>query len=345
MSVDLFRTAISRLRKSDAFNKGQLDRVYLYNWGEPFLAPAINEYLEVLKEHGLFAVISSNFQKVPPLRKENLPVINEVLFSLSGMSDETYGRIHGGSISQVQANFEVFNAELKRYSPQSKVFMSWHRYTFNEHEFWDAFKYSRRHGIGFIPSVAFLNDLVELIQAAGDRLPADRKEAAQRDIFLDHMVESIGSYREGGPSYDCPAWDDVVIDERGRLLICCGTDYQSAVGHAVETSYDEMRANKKNSSLCKACKEKGVAEWGHNNFHDHNQLPWPAGGGLDFARLKLTYNRLRIKSDIRHALNSSGLGEALLRVYRKLKRSSAISPSGERLTTTVGQAFGPDERG
>lgn len=321
MAPELFRKIVSHLSQSESFIKRKVDRIYLYNWGEPFLAPSINEYLEILREHDLFAVISSNFQRVPEIKKENLPVINEVLFSLSGMTDETYGRIHGGPTRVVFDNFEAFWSDLKRYSPRSKVFMSWHRYTFNEHEFWKAYGYSRRQGIGFIPSVAFLNDLIELIQAAGGRLPADRKQDAQRDLFFDHMVDSIVQYQDGGSDYTCPAWDDVVVDETGRLLICCGTDANSAVGNVFDTTYDEMRQRKIQSGLCKACKEKGVAEWAHNNFHDRNQLPWPAGGGIDRLRLKLTYNKLKVKSDIRHVLNNVVFGDAVLGIYRKLKYS------------------------
>ena len=315
MPVDTFRETISRLSKSEAVKDKKIDRVYLYNWGEPFLSPFMNEYLEILREHGLYAVISSNFQKVQPIREENFSVINEVLFSLSGMTEVTYGRIHG-DFRKVLSNFEAFNSDLKKYSPQTKVFMSWHRYRFNEHEFWEAYRYSRRHGVGFIPSVAFMNDLGELIQASTDRLPEHRKEEAERDIYLDHMVESITSYKEDGPDYDCPAWDDVVVDERGRLLICCGTDAQSAVGDIHETPYGEMRENKINAPLCKACKKTGVAEWAHNNHHDHNQLPWPSGGGLDALRLTLSRNFLKYKSDIRHVLNKSKFGEPILDIYR-----------------------------
>lgn len=321
MSVDLFRQTLARIRKSDAYLKGRVDRVYLYNWGEPFLAPKFNEYLEMLKDAGLYAVVSSNFQKVPVIRKDLLPVINEVLFSTSGMTQETYGRIHGPDVKSVFANFEAFKAELNRYSPKAKIFMSWHRYRFNEHEFWDAYNYTRKHGFGFIPSVAFLNDLTELIQAASDKLTKERKQDAQRDMYFDHMVDSISSYKEGGSDYDCPAWDDVVVDEKGRLLICCGTDSATSVGNVLESNYEEMRQRKVDSAFCRACKKTGVAEWAHNNFHDHNQLPWPTGGGLANLRLKLTYNKLKIKSDIRHMLNNVAFGEALLGVYRKLKHA------------------------
>jgi hypothetical protein len=236
------------------------------------------------------------------------------------MSQGTYGRIHGGSIDTVLANFETFHAQLRRYSPTSKIFMSWHRYTFNEHEFWSAYRYCRDKGIGFIPSVAFLNDLVELIQAAGGHLPDDRRQDAQRDIFFDHMVEAIRSYRGGASEYRCPAWDDVVVDERGRMLVCCGTDAQTSVGDALALSYEEMRRRKMQSSICRACKEKGVAEWAHNNFHDRNQLPWPPGGGMDRVRLRASYVRLRLKNDARHLLNQSAVGGLVIEAYRRFQR-------------------------
>lgn len=319
MSVDLFRATIARLVQSDAFIKGRFNRVYLYNWGEAFLAPRLNEYLSILKDHGLYAVISSNFQKAPVVDEQYLPVINEVLFSLSGMTQDTYGRIHGGSLERVFANFEAFRAQLNRHSPRATVFIAWHRYTFNEDQFWAAYRYSRQQDVGFIPSVAFLADLVELVQAASNKLPEQRKQDATRDLYYQHMVDSMGSYQKGGASYDCPAFDDIVIDEHGKMLLCCGTDSQYTIGHALETNFDEMRQRKVSAPFCKACTEKGVAEWGHNNHHAHNQLPWPAGGGVDFLRLKWTYNRLRIKNDIRHLLNRLPAGDALLEAYQKVR--------------------------
>ena len=43
MPVDIFRETISRLGKSEAVKDKKIDRVYLYNWGEPFLSPFMNE--------------------------------------------------------------------------------------------------------------------------------------------------------------------------------------------------------------------------------------------------------------------------------------------------------------
>lgn len=320
MPADLFRQIITHLRQSVAFVK-KVDRVYLYNWGEPFLCPAINEYLEILKENGLYAVISSNFQKVPVIRPENFPVINEVLFSLSGMTQDTYGRIHGGQIEKVLKNFEGFREQMRQYAPKSKLFMAWHRYRFNEHEFWQAYQYSKKQGVGFIPSVAFLNDLAELIQAASEKMPAARKADAERDLYFDHMVNSFHQYRDGGALYDCPAWDDIVVDEQGRLMICCGTDAKTAVGTVLETTYEHMRQKKIDSALCKVCKTTGVAEWAHNNHHDRNQLPWPSGGGMAALRLRMTYDRMKLKNDVRHVLNKVAFGETILDVYRKFRHS------------------------
>jgi hypothetical protein len=264
---------------------------------------------------------------VPKIHDDNFPVINEVLFSLSGMTQGTYGRIHGGDIVDVLANFEAFNAKMKRFAPRATIFMAWHRYTFNESEFWDAYRYSRTQGVGFIPSVAFLNDLAELIQAGSNRLPADRRENAERDLFFEHMVNTIGSYSKGGAEYDCPAWDDVVVDEQGRLLICCGTDSQSAVGRALDMSFEDMREKKIRSGLCKVCKDTGVAEWAHNNHHERNQLPWPSGGGVDRLRLKMAVNKVRVKTDIRATLDRAPFGETLLDVYRKWKHAPGRTAS------------------
>ena len=240
------------------------------------------------------------------------------------MSDSTYGRIHGGPVDVVLKNFEAFNAELTEYSPSSKIFMSWHRYRFNEHEFWPAYHYSRQQKIGFIPSVAFLNDLIELIQAAADKLPADRKSDAERDMFFEHMVNTIESYTSGGKDYDCPAWDDIVVDEKGRLLICCGTDSNSAVGDVLKTSFQEMRDNKIRSGSARCARKRASPSGPTTIFTITISCAWPDGGGLNHLRLKLTYNKLKVKSDIRHVLNKVAFGDVILDAYRKLKAYSQI---------------------
>lgn len=320
MPPELFRDIIAHLRATVPVAK-KVDRVYLYNWGEPFLAPALNDYLETLKSHGLYAVISSNFQKLATIKPENLPVIDEVLFSLSGLTQDTYGRIHGGQIEKVLVNFETFLAEFKRHAPKSRVFMAWHRYRFNEHQFWPAYRYSRAKGVGFLPTVAFLNDLPELVQAASDKMPAARKADAERDLYFTHMVNSFKQYRDGAELYDCPAWNDVVVDEQGRLLICCGTDGKTAVGSVLDTDYEVMRQRKIASALCQVCKTTGVAEWAHNNHHDRNQLPWPSGGGLSAVRLRMAYDKHKIKNDVRHLLSKVAFGETLIDAYRRFRHS------------------------
>ncbi len=327
MPVDLFKKIVEHYRGEGFFDNDNIDRVYLYNWGEPFLNPYINEYLKVLRESGLYAVLSSNFIKKPILDEENLPVINEVIFSLSGMSQQTYGRIHGASIENVLENFEEFYLRLKHKSPGSRVFISWHRYLFNEGEFWRAYEYSRAKGIGFIPSIAFLNDHSELFQLAGNRLPAERKKRIEADVFIGHISQTIAGYKKGGMDFNCPAWDDVVIDEQGQLLICCGStgyDEGHVLGNVFAVSYGQMRQKKTTSYVCLQCRSLGIAEWAHNNHHDYNQLPWPSGGGIRYWQLKLSYNSLKLKNDTRYLLNNFMFGRIFLNTFRKIRKGRKI---------------------
>jgi len=49
-------------------------------------------------------------------------------------------------------------------------------------------------------------------------------------------------------------------------------------------------------------------------------------GGGDHYRLKWKYNKLKIKGDVRHALNNVPLGESLFGVYRKFKEATEVAP-------------------
>jgi len=190
----LFERIIDHLLKIGIIDKNF--GIALYNCGEPFLNSEINNILRILKNRKLRARISSNFIPRPNIDKELLPVISKLTFSLSGFSQESYGRIHGASLDKVLNNFESLYADLRRYSPGTKIKISWHRYLFNENEFWNMYKYfNKRPAIDIAPVIAYFNDLIEMMKFSKGELPRQRLEEAQKDIFLDRIRKGINYHK------------------------------------------------------------------------------------------------------------------------------------------------------
>ena len=294
MSPILFEQILDHLFELGIFEKAKTYSIPLYNWGEPFLNTEINDILQILKKKKLYADISSNLIVKPDIDKELLPIISKLTFSLSGFSQDSYGRIHGASLKKVLNNFEDFYVILRQYSPKTMIQISWHRYLFNENEFWDAYKYFNRPGIRFLPLIAFINDFFVMMDFLKERLSEDRKNQFEKDLFLNHIRKRIAYHKKKSKNYRCPAWDFLVIDEIGQLLLCCGPsryDSNHVLGNILEMSAEEIWKSKLSNALCNECISSGLARWAYNQdiggFYDR---PWPSGGGLYHLKLWSQYN-------------------------------------------------------
>ena len=322
MSPILFEQILDYLFKLEILDKFNSYDICLYNWGEPFLNPEINDILQILKKKKLYGVISSNFIVRPDIDKECLPVISTLTFSLSGFSQDSYGRIHGASLDKVLNNFEDFYVKIRKYSLKTKIQIAWHRYLFNENEFWDAYRYFNRPGISFSPAIAYLNDLLEMIDFLEGGLPEDRKKQAEKDLFLNHIRKDIAYHKKKSKSYRCPAWDFLVIDETGQLSLCCGVtryDSEHVLGNILEMSAEEIWKSKFSNPLCNKCLSSGLARWAYNRdiggFHDK---PWPSGGGL--YHLKLWSQCNLVPSRVAKILRKLPNGEKIVHKLRRLHK-------------------------
>jgi MoaA/NifB/PqqE/SkfB family radical SAM enzyme len=264
MSPELFSQLIDHLLRLQIVHDNCPSTVNLYNWGEPFLNPKINDILRFLASRNLNATISSNLIAKANIHKENYPVIEGFVFSISGFDQKSYGRIHGANLSQVLENFEELYADFRLYSPKTRILIAWHRYLFNEKQYRDAFKYFDRPGITFAPTVAYLNDCVEMWDFVKGNLPRERMASVKKDISLSHMRKGIAYSKSKSKDYYCPAWDHITLDETGQLLLCCGTtryDSKYILGNLLEMSKDEIWQRKKNHPVCKECVSSGLAQW------------------------------------------------------------------------------------
>lgn len=325
MSPALLEQILDYLFKIGIFKKDYTTSVYLFNWGEPFLNPEINKILQILDKNKVYVGISSNFIMRPDIEQAWFSTLSVVVFSLSGFSQENYGRIHGALLDKVINNFEDFYKKIRICSPKTKIIIAWHRYLFNEDEFWKAYKYFNRPGISFIPEVAFLNDGIETKEFLKERLPQERIEQAQKDLFLQHTRKMVAYHKKKSKNYHCPAMDYLVIDEIGQLLTCCGfTRYDSdyVLGNILEMSAEEIWKHKNSHQLCNECISSGLARWSTNmGSVGLRDKPWPSGGGL--YNLKLWSQRLKDTLFIftHRVLGKLPNGAKIIRYIKNLKKN------------------------
>ena len=287
MTPALFEQILDHLFKTGILSKN-VNYIDCYNWGEPLLNPKINEILQILKDKKLKVGISSNFINAPRINKELLPVINNVLLSISGFTQESYGKIHAAPLDKTLNNFKNFYEDMREYSPQTPVWVRWHRYLFNEQEFWDAHKYFNRLGIPVKPVIAYLNDYVKMQKFVNGELSQDEISKIEKDIFLDSIKESILFHKKKSKNYYCPEWDAIVVDETGQLLVCCGYtryDSGSGLGNILDMSLEEIFNKKSSASLCDGCISSGLARWAH-----HLDLSLPPGGGVYGFNARIYHN-------------------------------------------------------
>ena len=328
MSPVLFEQILNHLLELEIIDRVNPPSIQLYNWGEPFLNPGLNAILQILKRKKLYADISSNFITKPAIENENLPVISNIKFSLSGFSQDSYDRIHGASLDRVLNNFDSFYKKIREHSPKTSINIAWHRYLFNEDEFWDAYRYFNRPGIKFDPAVAYLNDLTELMDFLRGRLSEDKGNSAEKDLFLDHIRKGVNYCSTISKNYHCPAWDSLVIDETGQLLLCCTvTRYDSpyVLGNILEMSEKDIWKIKSNNKLCKECVSSGIAPWLYNQGL-YNRKLLPSGGGL--CHLKLWFRNLCIQYN---GSARSKVRKMLLRLPNGMHLINAIKSFEKRL--------------
>lgn len=318
MSPELFNKILDHLIAIGLISVGCGTTVHLYNWGEPFLNPEFNQILAIIKKNGLYAGISSNFIMKPEIDKDNLLSIHYVTLSLSGFTQESYSKIHGASLNRVLSNFNTFYEQIRTYARAVEINVAWHRYRFNEGELWEAYKYFNRRGIRFNPSIAYFNDLPEMLDYAEDKLSKDREIQAEKDLFLEVISKDVSHYKKKSKHHYCFMWESLVIDENGQLLLCCGIpneDTAHVLGNVLEMSAEEIWQKKLSDPICNRCILVGLPI----TRGRHGKKSLPSGDKGDYLKLWCQINLYSIIDRVIRIIKALPLGERLVRIIRKIK--------------------------
>lgn len=270
MHPDLLEKIIIHQKKQKLLQNGQV--LQLYNYGEPFINTHINEILEVVKKHGHTAGFSSNFIKLPKIKDENFDAIAFVVFSLCGLTEETYHHIYGGKIERTLSNFDAFLERKKEHNNNIQMTINWLMYRFNESQFDEAKEYFEKRNCEFRPISAYVNDVQKMIDVGKGTLDKNQYKKIDLDIDLDSTLKRMNTLKKKYPDYHCPQLDGIVINESGKLLCCSELDRDHEnydLGDILSLDAKETMKRKKHVDICKDCLKYGVAQLIHEGYRDN----------------------------------------------------------------------------
>ena len=159
-------------------------QVELFNWGEPFLNPELNEICLETAKRGYTYRLSTNGSILKLLEPEAIKQMDDICFSVSGFTQESYGKIHGLQLSKVLSNIATISEHFIKYGYENKLVMNFHVYQYNIDEIMLAKKFCEQYHIRLIPHLAYLADAESMWQFRESKMPYDKLNEASKEIFL-----------------------------------------------------------------------------------------------------------------------------------------------------------------
>ncbi len=228
----------------------QLNRIFLFNWGEPFLNPELLEMVVYAKKHSICVQIDSNFclKKQPDffisIIKSGLDFLR---ISLDGASQFTYSKYRkGGNFNSVINNIiALINFKKKFNSKKPEIIWKFVVNRFNEREILKALKKSLELGIKFklehiglgddLPDIAFRPNINQRMRKW---LPKNRK-------YISLRYRNI--YKKSFNSLPCPhLFFGTIINPDGKVFPCCyATDKRNVFGDLTKDSFSNIWNNGK----------------------------------------------------------------------------------------------------
>lgn len=270
IAPETFENLLEFLEKNSAIPASR--EISLFNWGEPFLHPQIEKILLIANSFNLRGFFSSNLLYLPELSVEALAAISGIRVSLSGFTQESYGRIHGGNLPDVLRNLDELIDRLKAAGLKWMPHIYWHIYRFNESERPAARDYFAGKGIRFDSTVANLSDIQQVIELfVKNAIPDNERTAIEKDIFTDYHEYSMDLYSQE-TDFACRFWDYLTINEKCEALLCCGwreTTPGVVLGSIFDLPLDELPDMKRSSGLCAECIRCGMPQYGFRQTTYH----------------------------------------------------------------------------
>lgn len=253
MEVGLFEEIIKKISTE---NPDKSPNLWLFNWGEPLLHPELPKIIRIAKDHDLPVMLSSNLNTKLDFKEVIRAAPETIKISLSGFSQEVYGRTHKrGRIETVKENMRKIREYMDAFGVTINVWVGYHIYRHNVAEMEPMCAYAESLGFEFRPVVASYFPLENWVKIMEKKIPADQKDLL--DLMIDHPLNKYINYREyKNPELDCELRTDMMtINHDGTVALCCGVyDPENMLGvKFTDLSHQELQALKYEHDFCRTC--------------------------------------------------------------------------------------------
>ena len=251
-----------------------IEWVFLYNWGEPFLHPKLSELIRIVKRYPkLKCGISTNLNLLRNIDDVLLAAPHEFRISLSGFTQEVYGQTHArGKIEKVKENMRLLrDAKVRTGNRSTRVVVYFHKYRHNLHEIEPMRDYALSLGFDWMENWAYYMPVEKALDLAEGRLSSTELGFVREQFALpiEAAIEAALPYK----NEPCRLLkDQIVLDLRGNLLLCCGVfDFsKNSLGSFLDMTPESFRQAKKHHPTCTSCASNGLHRY--LEYYSHPQL-------------------------------------------------------------------------
>lgn len=208
MSLSMYKAILEDVGDS-------LERVYLWNYGEPLLNPRAMRMLELLREYRVAGILSTTgfmFQKDQDWSP--LTALDELIVSINGLDEETYGyHQHGGHLADVLSGLPKIRELMAESNTRYVLQFVAHRK--NLHQLPQLLDFAAKFGFKQVCVKTF---------SVMDGLESTFRDFVPDGPDLSRYGQSVRSAAQR--SDPCRHW--LTVNSNGDVLPCC-FDYQSEV--------------------------------------------------------------------------------------------------------------------
>lgn len=295
MSEDLMQKVLDKIQ-----SENPKAIVCSYANSEPFLHPRLAHCIAEIKKRGFRCELSSNLNIIKNLEEVLEAGPDQFIVSLSGFTQEVYGKNHvGGDIEKVKANCRVLAETRDKVGFKNVIAISYHKYLDNLHEMPLIKALADELGFYLIETWARSITIEPTVQALryletaqGTKL-APMKEPDGRDwgkllppadpVFMKNMQKlkvhpghAREMYKRWPVSPVCLISEVFTyIRHDGRVQLCPWTDdMRLTLGNYLEMTNAEMAQARFGNALCKECLKYRLNAYFHiADMHEWDKVP------------------------------------------------------------------------
>lgn len=254
MTIEDFVKVISVLQEKAIINNDTI--ISLYNYGEPLLHPYFSEIIDELETRGFLYDISTNGSIL--LDKNVLSKMKHLVlmqFSICGMSQGSYNRIHGFKVEKVMDNIQKTIHILRENENNTECLMKLQMYQFNKDEYFDALQFSKENEMTVIPLHAICANLQQQAEMITEYKKTG-KSIYNNDLILDYLPELLKIRNNAS----CVEHSGLVVDENLNIALCCMATkemesyYWSSLDKITLTEIEKRKKNR----CCLECMSEGI---------------------------------------------------------------------------------------